>query len=314
MRARIFAPENRKWWTLGARLVRPLHDHARQHGRERRAALDPARPGHRHLRARVDLQRRTRSPSACSCSRAASSPTSSAAAASSSLGLVIFTLASLACGLASSAGMLDRRARRPGRRRGAHEPATLSIISATFPPRQRGMAIGIWAGVSAMALAIGPLVGGLITQHVDWSWIFFINVPVGMLGHHRRPARHRRVARHVGGAAARLPRPPDLGASALFALTFALIEANSYGWTDPADPRLFAIAVDRPRRLRRARDAPAGADARPLPLQEQDLRGREHCHAARRARHVRRLLLHLALHAEHPRLLGRPDRRRRSCR
>ena len=61
-------------------------------------------------------------------------------------------------------------------------PATLGIITATFPPRQRGMAIGIWAGVSAMALAIGPLLGGLITDHIDWSWIFFVNVPVGILG------------------------------------------------------------------------------------------------------------------------------------
>ena len=50
--------------------------------------------------------------------------------------------------------------------------ATLSIIAATFPPRQRGTAIGIWAGVSALALAIGPL-GGLITEHSTWSWIFF---------------------------------------------------------------------------------------------------------------------------------------------
>ena len=60
-------------------------------------------------------------------------------------------------------------------------PATLSIISATFPPQQRGTAIGIWAGVSALALAIGPLVGGLLTEHVGWSWIFFVNVPVGVL-------------------------------------------------------------------------------------------------------------------------------------
>jgi len=59
-------------------------------------------------------------------------------------------------------------------------PATLSIITATFPPKQRGTAIGIWVGVSAMALAIGPLVGGLITDHIHWSWIFFINVPVGI--------------------------------------------------------------------------------------------------------------------------------------
>ena len=61
-------------------------------------------------------------------------------------------------------------------------PATLSIIAATFPPRERGTAIGIWAGVSALALAIGPLVGGLITEHINWSWIFFINIPVGVLG------------------------------------------------------------------------------------------------------------------------------------
>src|SRR6478609_3770914 len=61
-------------------------------------------------------------------------------------------------------------------------PATLSIITATFLPRERGKAIGIWAGTSAMALAIGPLVGGLLTEHVNWNWIFFINVPVGILG------------------------------------------------------------------------------------------------------------------------------------
>ena len=61
-------------------------------------------------------------------------------------------------------------------------PATLSIITATFEPRERGKAIGIWAGVSALALAIGPLVGGLLTEHVNWNWIFFINVPIGVLG------------------------------------------------------------------------------------------------------------------------------------
>ena len=61
-------------------------------------------------------------------------------------------------------------------------PATLAIISATFPPRQRGMAIGIWAGVSALALAISPLVGGLLTEHLSWSWVFFVNVPVGVFG------------------------------------------------------------------------------------------------------------------------------------
>ena len=82
----------------------------------------------------------------------------------------------------------QRRApdRRPRRCRGSGRrcmmPATLSIITATFPPRERGTALGIWAGVSAMALAIGPLVGGLITEHIGWNWIFYINVPVGLVG------------------------------------------------------------------------------------------------------------------------------------
>ena len=79
-------------------------------------------------------------------------------------------------------------------------PATLSIITVTFPPRQRGTAIGIWAGVSALALAIGPLVGGLITERVNWNWIFFINVPIGVDRDRRRLRVHRRVARHLGAS------------------------------------------------------------------------------------------------------------------
>ena len=121
-------------------------------------------------------------------------------------------------------------------------PATLGIITATFPPRQRGMAIGIWAGVSAMALAIGPLLGGLITDHIDWSWIFFVNVPVGVLGivvarwaidETRDTSREQRLDL------------PGLATSAvgLFALTYALIEANSYGWTSARILAIFAVAA-----------------------------------------------------------------------
>src|ERR671934_2297554 len=98
------------------------------------------------------------------------------------VGLAIFTGASLACGLAPNAGFLIGARVVQGVGAAIMNPATLSIITATFPPRQRGMAIGIWAGVSAMALAIGPLVGGLLAQYAHWSWIFFINVPVGVLG------------------------------------------------------------------------------------------------------------------------------------
>ena len=57
-------------------------------------------------------------------------------------------------------------------------PATLSIITNAFPPHERGKAIGTWAGVSAMALAIGPVVGGFLVEHVSWQSIFFLNLPV----------------------------------------------------------------------------------------------------------------------------------------
>src|SRR5437016_6840038 len=97
-------------------------------------------------------------------------------------GLVIFTGASLWCGLASGSTSLIAARTVQGVGAALMNPATLSIITATFPPRQRGMAIGIWAGVAALALAIGPIVGGLLTEKVSWGWIFFINIPVGVLG------------------------------------------------------------------------------------------------------------------------------------
>src|SRR5438067_4034725 len=98
------------------------------------------------------------------------------------IGLVVCTGASLACGLGTDIYFLIGARIVQGVGGAIMNPATLSIITATFPPRQRGMAIGIWAGVSALALAIGPLLGGVITQHISWGWIFFINVPVGILG------------------------------------------------------------------------------------------------------------------------------------
>src|SRR5919199_5149164 len=98
------------------------------------------------------------------------------------IGLVVFTASSLLCGLSSSATELIAARAVQGVGAALMMPATLSIISATFAVRERGTAIGIWAGVSAMALAIGPLLGGVITEHLSWNWIFYVNVPIGAVG------------------------------------------------------------------------------------------------------------------------------------
>jgi EmrB/QacA subfamily drug resistance transporter len=157
------------------------------------------------------------------------------------VGIAIFTTASLWCGLSDSSDELIAARVLQGVGAALMNPATLSIIAATFPAHQRGTAIGIWAGVSALALAIGPLVGGLITQHIDWSWIFFINVPVGILAiaasflfiDETRDQTHERLD---------LPGLATSGVG-LFALTYGLIEANTYGWTSTRILGAFVVAA-----------------------------------------------------------------------
>ena len=182
MKARLFADENRKWWTLAAVVVRALHDHARQHGRERRAAVDP------------EQSLVCRSPSSSGSSTGYALTFGALMLTGGKLadlfgrrlmfvvGLAIFTRRRSPAGSPAAPTVLIAARVVQGVGAALMNPATLSIITVTFPPRQRGTAIGIWAGVSALALAIGPLVGGLITEHVNWNWIFFINIPVGMLG------------------------------------------------------------------------------------------------------------------------------------
>jgi EmrB/QacA subfamily drug resistance transporter len=157
-------------------------------------------------------------------------------------GLVVFTLASLACGLAGSAEVLIGARVVQGIGAAMMNPATLSIITATFPPRQRGTAIGIWAGVSALALAIGPLVGGLLSEHVDWSWIFFVNVPVGIVA---IAAAYAFIDESRDTSRDQRPDVPGLVTSGvgLFALTYALIEANSHGWGLTRILGAFALAA-----------------------------------------------------------------------
>src|SRR5579864_861270 len=158
------------------------------------------------------------------------------------IGLVIFTLSSLACGLAGGASLLIAARVVQGIGAALMNPSTLSIITVTFPPRQRGTAIGIWAGISALALAIGPLVGGLITEHINWNWIFFINVPVGAIA---IVAAYLFIDESRDTSHEQRPDLPGLVSSALglFALSYALIEANTYGWTSARILAAFAVAA-----------------------------------------------------------------------
>src|SRR6478736_2883354 len=122
-------------------------------------------------------------------------------------------------------------------------PPSLAIISATFAEgRQRAAAVGIWSAVGALALAVGPLLGGLLSEYLSWGWIFFINVPVG-LATLALAAVAIRESREDSG-----PRRIDvpgviISAVALFALTFALIEGHDRGWTSPVILGAFGIAA-----------------------------------------------------------------------
>jgi EmrB/QacA subfamily drug resistance transporter len=158
------------------------------------------------------------------------------------VGLGIFTASSLACALAPNPQFLIGARVVQGIGAALMSPATLSIISATFPPRERGQAIGIWAGVAALALSIGPFVGGVLTEHVGWSSIFFVNVPIGVVA---IAASLLLIEESKDTSEGQRLDLPGLLSSALglFALTYGLIEANNYGWTSGRILGALAIAA-----------------------------------------------------------------------
>jgi len=158
------------------------------------------------------------------------------------IGLSIFTLASLAAGLAGSVDALVASRAVQGLGAALVTPTTLAIISATFTnTRQRAAAVGVWSAVGALALAVGPLIGGLLSEYASWGWIFFINVPVGLATLALAAGAIRESSEDSG------PRRIDIpgvltSAVALFALTFALIEGHDRGWTSPVILACFAAA------------------------------------------------------------------------
>jgi EmrB/QacA subfamily drug resistance transporter len=158
------------------------------------------------------------------------------------VGLSIFTGASLAAGLAGQVDVLIASRAVQGLGAALLTPTTLAILAATFPkPAEQARAVGAWSAAGAVALAVGPLLGGLLSQHVSWHWIFFINVPVGVatlaLGAVAIPSvqRRRRRSMDVRGVA--------VSAGALLALTYALIQGPQAGWGSPSIVVAFALTA-----------------------------------------------------------------------
>ena len=119
-------------------------------------------------------------------------------------GLALFTVASAACALAPGTAELVAARTVQGLGAAAVMPLSLTILTATFPPQRRGLIVGIYGGLAGLAVAGGPLVGGAVTEGLDWHWIFWLNVPIGLIADPPRipaaPGNPRRsgAARLVG--------------------------------------------------------------------------------------------------------------------
>ena len=157
-------------------------------------------------------------------------------------GVVLFGLSSLAIGVSPNGTVLVAFRAVQGIGAAFMMPATLSIITQAFPAEQRGMAIGTWAGVSAMALAIGPVLGGFLVESVSWQSIFFLNLPVAVGAivitlFAVRESRDETVAQRVD-----IPGVLTL-TGGLAALVLALVEGNEWHWGSTRELALLAFAA-----------------------------------------------------------------------
>src|SRR5437764_8757014 len=144
--------------------------------------------------------------------------------------LALFTAASAAAALAPSTGALIAARAAQGVGGATVAPLTLTLLAEAFPADRRGLALGVWSGISGMGVALGPLVGGAVIDSISWHWIFWINVPIGLA---LLPAAAL-LLRESHGPSTRLDvRGGLLVASGLFSLVFGLIRGQDEGWTSP---------------------------------------------------------------------------------
>jgi EmrB/QacA subfamily drug resistance transporter len=153
-------------------------------------------------------------------------------------GLTLFTVSSAAAALAPTIGLLIAARATQGVGAAIVTPLTLTLLADAFPPERRGIAIGVWSGISGIAVALGPLVGGGVVQLSSWHWIFWINVPIGLVV---VPLAASRLAESHGPARRLDLRGLLLSSAGLFGIVYGLVRAQSQGWT--STEVLVALAV-----------------------------------------------------------------------
>ena len=146
------------------------------------------------------------------------------------VGLAIFTVSSAAAALAPSAGVLIAARASQGVGGAIITPLTLTILSAGVPANRRGAFIGAWSGIAGLAVAFGPLVGGAVVSGISWHWIFWLNVPIGIV---LIPLALRRLD-ETYGPAAKLDLPGvALASVGLTGIVWGLVRGHGQGWTSP---------------------------------------------------------------------------------
>jgi EmrB/QacA subfamily drug resistance transporter len=144
------------------------------------------------------------------------------------VGILLFTAASAGSALAPNMGVLIATRALQGVGGAIVTPLTLTLLASSFEEEKRGLAIGVWSGISGIAVALGPLVGGAVIQLSSWHWIFWINVPVGLV---LAPTAARRLNESFGSNRGLDLPGVGLVSSGLFGVIFGLIRAQTLGWT-----------------------------------------------------------------------------------